>query len=116
MYPRINKVCISTAQPGKRAHGSKSRKVMGRKKQGERRGVIKVKPRSHMGGGILNDSPCSKTSPTEGLNLSPSIHLPLSLPEMQLIRMERAKCAEMERDAPSHMPEGGPLCIPQNKY
>lgn len=43
--------------------------------------------------------PCSKTSPTEGLNLSPSlaIHLALSLAEMQLIRIERAKCAEIER-------------------
>ena len=52
-----------------------------------------------MGGRILNDSPCSKTSPTEGLNLSPSpsIHLALSLAEMQLIRIERAKCAEIER-------------------
>lgn len=69
----------------------------GVKKQGERRGVIKVKTRSHMGGRILNDSPCSKTSPTEGLNLSPSlsIHLALSLAEMQLIRIERAKCAEI---------------------
>lgn len=62
-------------------------------------GVIKVKTRSHMGGRILNDSPCSRTSPTEGLNLSlsPSIHLALSLAEMQLIRIDRAKCAEIER-------------------
>lgn len=69
------------------------------KKQRERRGVIKVKTRSHMGGRILNDSPCSKTSPTEGLNFSPSlsIHLSLSLAEMQLIRIERAKCAEIEQ-------------------
>lgn len=61
--------------------------------------VIKVKTRSHMGGRILNDSPRSETSPTEGLNLTPSlsIHLTLSLAEMQLIRIERAKCAEMER-------------------
>lgn len=52
-----------------------------------------------MGGRILNDSPRSETSPTEGLNLTPSlsIHLTLSLAEMQLIRIERAKCAEIER-------------------
>lgn len=57
-----------------------------------------------MGGRILNDSPCSTTSPTEGLNLSPSlsIHLALSLAEMQLIRIERAKCAEIAGCALAH--------------
>lgn len=63
-----------------------------------------MKTRSHMGGRILNDSPCSTTSPTEGLNLSPSpsIHLALSLAEMQLIRIERAKCAEIAGCALAH--------------
>lgn len=62
-----------------------------------------------MGGRILNDSPCSKTSPTEGLNLTPtlSIHLTLSLAEMQLIRIERAKCAEIEGKGCALAHDGG---------
>lgn len=61
------------------------------KKQRKRRGVIKEETRSHMGGRISNESPCSKTSPTKILNL-----LSLSLAEMQLIRIDCAQRAEVE--------------------
>ncbi len=60
-----------------------------------------MKTRSHMGGRILNDSPCSKTNPTEGLNLSLSLYPSRPLPRRDAINSDRV--CQVCRDRASGM-------------